>query len=191
MRVLVITVFAAWSLSAGASLAQTSAPAGAPDATPEALTQVYACAGIADGAARLACYDAAVGALRSADESGSFVSVDREQVQELERDAFGFSLPSLPRLFGRGDDEATNDDETAADAMGVDEVQMVVARISTRGDGRAVFVMENGQRWVLVQSERVRNLRAGDGVTVRRASLGSFYLTPDDGGGGYRVRREE
>jgi hypothetical protein len=162
-----------------------------PDATPEALDRVYACAAIADSTERLACFDAAVGALRTADEAGNFVSVDREQVQELERDAFGFSLPSLPRLFGRGEENAANDQQEAGAGLSVEEVELVVSRISMRGDGRAVFTMENGQRWVQVQSERVRNLREGDTVTIRRASLGSFMLAPSDGGGGYRVRREE
>jgi hypothetical protein len=152
------------------------------------LGRVYACASIADPDARLACYDQAVGALRSAEEAGSFVSVDRIQVQELEREAFGFSLPSLPRLFGGRDGD---DPAEGAPAMNVDEVQMVVTRISVRGDGRAVFTMDNGQRWTQVQSERVRNLREGDSVTIRRASLGSFFMAPDDGGAGYRVRREE
>jgi len=187
MRHLLIAVFAAFA----ASVAPAAAQAPAPEATPEALSRVYACASLQDAAERLACYDTAVGALRSADEAGSFVSVDRDQVQELEREAFGFSLPSLPRLFGGGDreDADTADQETAA--LSVDEVQMVVARIGARGDGRVVFIMDNGQRWVQVQSERVRNLREGDSVTVRRASLGSFFLAPTDGGGGYRVRREE
>jgi hypothetical protein len=187
MRHLVIAVFAAWTAGPGGAFAQAPSPT----ETPEALSRVYACAALLNAEERLACYDAAVGALRTAEDTGRFVSVDREQVQELERDAFGFSLPSLPRLFGGRDGDGEEEASDAAASLSVDEVEMVVGRISTRGDGRAVFTMENGQRWVLVQSERVRNLRPGDSVTVRRASLGSFFLAPTEGGGGYRVRREE
>ena len=71
------------------------------------IADVYACAGEADDAARLACYDAAVGRLKSAEEAGEITTVTREEVETVRRESFGFSIPSLPSLampkFGGGD----------------------------------------------------------------------------------------
>lgn len=66
----------------------------------EPLGDVYACADVPGDAARLACFDAAVASLRSAQDEGELVAVSREEINEVRRDAFGFNLPSLPRLGG-------------------------------------------------------------------------------------------
>lgn len=161
-------------------LAPAAAFAQSPESTPRALTDVYACAQLPDDAARLQCYDAAVGRLRQAETQGQVVAVDRERAQELERDSFGFNLPSLSRIMPRlegGDRE-------------IDDVQMTVARVSANPLGYHTFTMENGQVWVQVEPDSARNVRAGDTVTIRRAALGSFRLTSSRGGAGHRVRRQ-
>lgn len=73
------------------------------------LDSVFACAETDDAEARLACYDAAVGSLREANASGELMTVTRSEVEAVERDAFGFNLPTLPRLrglFGGGDESS-------------------------------------------------------------------------------------
>ena len=50
---------------------------------------------------RLACFDAAAARLDEAEKKGDIVVVDRRQAQEVRRQAFGFTLPSLT-LFDRG-----------------------------------------------------------------------------------------
>lgn len=147
---------------------------------PQAMTDVYACAQIQDDAQRLACFDRTVGALQQAQTQGQVVAVDRAQAAEIERDSFGFNLPSLGRLLpdlGGGDNE-------------IDNVQMTVARVSERNYGYHAFVMEDGQVWVQIEPDSARNVRAGDVVTIRRASLGSYRLVSPRGGQGHRVRRE-
>ena len=47
---------------------------------PEALTRLMACRPIADSAARLACFDAAAGALDTAERAGDVVVIDRAGV---------------------------------------------------------------------------------------------------------------
>jgi len=151
-----------------------------PDATPQVLTDVYACAQVQDDAQRLQCYDGAVGRLRQAETQGQVVAVDREQARELERESFGFNLPSLSRIIPNlegGDRE-------------IDDVQMTVASVRANPLGFHTFTMENGQVWVQVEPDSARNVRPGDVVTVQRASLGSFRLTSSRGGGGHRVRRQ-
>ncbi len=165
---------------AAPALAQEQAPA-----TPGVLDQVYACATVTDEAARLTCYDNAVGRLREAQSSGNLVAVDRQQAQEIQRDAFGFSLPSLPRLFGgRGDNQQTAIEEVA-------EMRLEVASVTSRRNMPSVFTMTNGQVWVQIDDENARNVRQGGAVTVRRASMGSFLMSVDAGGPAIRVRRHQ
>lgn len=77
------------------------------------LDEVYNCAAIDNSDDRLACYDAAVGRLQQAEASGDVRMVTRKDVEAVERDAFGFNLPTLPRLkgifsiFGEPDDKPT------------------------------------------------------------------------------------
>ena len=174
MRIFFLTSAALAALVVASSAQTPAAP------TPQALTDVYSCAQIQDDAQRLQCYDGAVGRLRTAETQGQVVAVDRQQAAEIERDSFGFHLPSLSRLLpslGTGSQE-------------MDSVQMTVASVRDNGQGYHTFVMENGQIWVQVEPERARNVRAGDTVTIERASLGSFRLISSRGGSGHRVRRQ-
>jgi len=84
------------------------------------LDPVYACAEVEDSTARLACYDAAVGRLQQAEASGELTTVLRSEVEAVERDAFGFNLPALPRLkglFGGGDKSSKTAKPSERDAL--------------------------------------------------------------------------
>jgi len=84
------------------------------------LDPVYACAEIEDSAARLICYDTAVGQLQQAEASGELTTVLRSEVEAVERDAFGFNLPALPRLkglFGGGDGSSKSGKPSKRDAL--------------------------------------------------------------------------
>jgi hypothetical protein len=175
MRILAIV--AALSL-----LTVTAASAQTPPAatTPQALSDVYACAQISDSAQRLACYDNAVGRLQQAETRGQVVAVDREQARTIERESFGFHLPSLSRILPNlegGDRE-------------IDNIQMTVVGIRERAHGVHAFVMDDGQVWTQLEAQSVRNVRVGDTVTLQRAALASFRLVGSRGGAGHRVRRE-
>jgi len=160
---------------AGAAMAQER------DRTPQVLDEVYACAEISGEAERLACYDGAVGRLRQATTEGNVVAVDRAAAQEIERDAFGFSLPSLPRIFGRGGNEAA--------AVQIPDMDLQIASVVRRRNGPATFTMSNGQVWEQIDDENARNAREGGAVTIRRAALGSFLMSVEAGGPAIRVRR--
>ncbi|WP_394694143.1 hypothetical protein [Hyphobacterium sp.] len=81
-------------LSSGA-IAQSSDP----------IDDILVCQRIAEESARLACFDAAAGRLTEERENG-LVAIYRQDVEAVERDSFGFDLPSMPRLslsmFGNG-----------------------------------------------------------------------------------------
>lgn len=151
--------------------------------SPQVLDQVYACANITDEAQRLACYDGAVGRLREAQSSGNLVAVDRQQAEQVEREAFGFSLPSLPRLFGNRGNEAA--------APEVAEMALTIDRVVTRRNAPATFYMTNGQVWTQLDETNAWNVRAGGQVTIRRATLGSFLMSVEAGGPAIRVRRAQ
>jgi hypothetical protein len=150
-----------------------------PAPTPQVLSDVYTCSQLQDDDQRLQCYDGAVGRLRQAETQGQVVAVDRAQAAEIERDSFGFHLPSLGRLLPNlegGDRE-------------IDNVQMTVSVVRRSPTGYHTFQMDNGQTWTQVEPDSARNVRAGDVITIERAALGSFRLSSSRGGSAHRVRR--
>ena len=170
----VAATMVAWTGAATAQTATTSPP------TAEALTALYACAEISEDAARLACYDDAAGRVRRAQTEGSLVAVDRAQVQEMQRESFGFSLPSIANLLPQRADGQSDEPES---------VELQVTEVIAHGNGNHTFVMADGQRWTQVEGQRATNVRAGDTIRIRRAAMGSFLLQPSRGGAAHRVRR--
>jgi hypothetical protein len=149
--------------------------------SPEALERVYACTPIKEDAARLACFDAAVGNLQTAQKTGEITAIDKRQAKDLERESFGFNLPSLPKiafpnLFGGAGQEAPTE-----------AIQTRISRVA--GQGKPTFYFENGQVWQSVDTDQNRNARAGAGVTIRRGVTGSFLMSVEAGGAALRVRR--
>lgn len=161
-----------------------------PTATPDVLDRVYACRSITDEAQRLSCYDSAVGNLRAAQDAGNLVAVDRQHAQEVDREAFGFSLPSLSRLFGSSDSSASSNPNNPQFER-VDNIQMTIASVTHRRNLPSTFRMTNGQTWVQIDDEVARNVREGGTVTVERASLGSYLMRVEAGGPALRVRRQQ
>jgi hypothetical protein len=177
MRAIILAMAAATCLATPAHAQPARAQ------SPEALAKVYACTSITDAAARLACFDAAVAGMRSAEAGGEFAAVDAARVRQIERETFGFSLPSLPRLGFPG---GRRDDGDAAEPP--QSQAMKIARLG-RFDGREAFTMENGQVWIALEAKDNRNARPGADVTIRKASLGSYLMSFDAGGPALRVRR--
>lgn len=110
------------------------------------------------------------------------MAVDRAQAQQIERESFGFSLPSLPRLFGSN--RNAEDDQIA-------EVTGAVARVRHNAEGKAVITLDNGQVWTQIDDARSNRLEQGGVVRVRRAALGSFMMSVEAGGPALRVRRTQ
>ncbi len=174
------TLFSAIGLLAGMAVAPAAAQTTPPP--PEVLSAVYECTAVTDSAARLSCYDQAVGRLRQAQTGGELVAVDRGQIETIERESFGFSLPSLSSFmpnFRGGDDD-----------NGLARMEMTVERVVTRGSGRQALVMENGQIWADIEIVTNPLVRDGDTVVIRRGPLGNFLMSSSRGGAARRVRRE-
>lgn len=160
------------SRTAAASLAALIAAgpvlaADAPTRAP-AVQSVIDCRKIQDNTQRLACYDAAVGAMAKADESGDLVTVDREQRRVLRRQAFGFNLPSLS-MFDRGQKVEENDRLTGK-----------AAKVAQNADGQWVITLEDGAVWMQTDDQKLYpSPHAGSTIAIRKGTLGSFFMTID------------
>jgi hypothetical protein len=165
-----------------AAIMIAAAPAGQervePQGRPETLTRLMACRAISDSAARLACYDAAAGAIDTAERQGDLVVIDRAQAEETRRQLFGFEVPTLPRLF------------SGAPQAEIESIETTLQSASQLSESRWVFRLADGSVWRQIDSDPVRfQNRAGQEVRVRKASLGSFLLTVGNSRA-VRVRRQ-
>lgn len=150
---------------------------------PAVLNEVYGCAQIADEHQRLQCYDNAVGRLHEAQNRGDLLAVDRQQAERVNREAFGFALPSLGNLLGGLGSHSRIQTEDIA------EISAHITHVSMDRSGHATFTLDNGQQWEQIDDENARNARNGGDVRIRRAMMGSFLMHVRAGGPALRVRR--
>lgn len=145
-----------------------------------ALVQKLAdCRKVADDSARLACFDAAATALEQAEAKGDIVVVDRAQAQQVRRQAFGLSLPSLS-VFDRGDKPEQ-----------VNSIESVITAARADSTGRWVLTLEDGSTWTQIEVDPPAiKPKAGKPVRVRKAPMGGFLLNVD-GQHALRVRRTD
>lgn len=130
------------------------------------LSSIYACKEITDSDERLACYDAQVDILRSAEKNKEIVAIDIESAKQIKREAFGFSLPSLSRI---GLPKIGTDEK-------IDSVTLSVKSVRTQGS-RYIITLDNGQVWKEVGGHQKRIPKGTLTATIKPKSLGSFMLT--------------
>ena len=158
---------------AGAAVAQEG------EQRPEVLKKLVDCRAVADDGARLACYDAQVLALDTAEKDRQVIVVDREQVREARRGLFGLTLPNLAIFDGPDEDK-----ESFA------EIETTIKSARENARGRWTFVLEDGARWVQLDSRELPvHPRAGHPIRIRQAAMGS-YLANVNNQIAIRVRRE-
>ena len=152
------------------------------DTTHDALSEITKCAEVADPAARLRCFDAAVprvkGALaeRQATEKRSFL------------DWFGFARPPKP---------VTKPEDFGKSAQsGPEEITAITATVvefAKTARGRAVFFLDNGQLWRQLDGDDTVVLEPPSGktmkVTIATGMLGNYNLTVEGRNALVRVRR--
>lgn len=152
------TLAAILLLATGAAQAQ-------PAARNATLQRLADCRKIAANDARLACYDAAAGALETAEAKGDIVVVDREEARAVRKQAFGFQLPSLS-LFDKG--EKPED---------IDEVELPIVSAVREGNGKWTLVLEGGQVWRQIDTaELSRNPKPGMTARIKKGAIGSYKL---------------
>jgi Protein of unknown function (DUF3121). len=148
-------------------------------ASPDAVQQITACRSITEPMQRLACFDAAVGALDSARTGGDLVVVSRSEVQANQRSAFGFNI-NLVNPFAR----------QGAPVEEIEAIQSPVRRARQMASGRWLVSLEDGSTWMQIDDTSVNVSRPEDATaTVRRAVLGSYLMTIGSSRA-FRVRRQ-
>lgn len=159
--------------------------ASADELEPVSTQAIYACSEIADDMARLACYDESVGRLEAAEEAGEVTTISKAEVKEIQKDSFGFSLPSLalgvlPR-FGGGEDE---------ESARLVEVEFPIASVRELSLDRVRVTLENGQVWEQKESDyRVYSAKRGAEIAfIERGAMGGYRMKID-GGRAFRVKR--
>ena len=173
MKRLCITILATGIASAGAM---------ANEPKPISTEAIYACAEISDNVERLACFDETVGTFQAAEKAGEVTTISRAEVEELEKESFGFSIPSLPKnvlpKFGNSDKDQ------------VEKVEFAVTKIQRVQNDKLRVTLENGQIWQQTDDRRITYSRklGVESAEIKRAALGSFKMKLD-GGRAFRARR--
>jgi hypothetical protein len=142
-----------------------------------ALKAVVDCRAVADPGERLACYDKAAAALDAAEAKGDVVVVDRGQMREARKAAFGFNF-QMPSFMTRGEKEEE-----------LTRLETTVASSRQDAHGKWIVKLADGATWVQIDTEKLRKIPAGHPVTIKAASLGSYMLSVK-GYGSFRAKRE-
>lgn len=148
------------------------------------MEALYTCQSVAGASERLACFDETVAALKTREKAGEIQTVDVAAIESIEKEAFGFSLPSLPSLL-------RSQASDAAERESVSEITSAVKSARIQGvTGKAIIVLENGQTWEQTDTSKVNAfaLRKAKEARVRKAALGSYMLSLD-GASAFRVKR--
>lgn len=149
--------------------------AAAQDAKPRAgaLQAVVDCRKITGATERLACFDAAAAKLDAAEQSGAVVVVDRAQVDEAQRAAFGFNfrMPSFLTSGGGKDGDAK--------AEAIDTLESTVDSARQGSDGKWTIRLPDGAIWIQTDNEVIRAPRAGSKVSIRKGAMSGYFLSVD------------
>lgn len=147
---------------------------------------VYACATLEADAERLACYDTAVGRLKAAEDAGEVATVTRAEVEQVQKESFGFSIPSLPKLAlpKLGSDKS--------DSAELAQIEFAVTKIKPNAYKKLTVTLENGQVWQQTDSDSVYYSKKKPPKTavVKSSRFGGFKMKLD-GGTAFRVKRVE
>lgn len=158
--------------------ASSPAVAQGPADPSRAVDQLAECRTLPADADRLACYDRLAERIASARKAGDLLVLDRKQVVEGKRRAFGLATPAGD-VFGGGEaDRATE----------VKELDTTVrAAKPASAHGRWNIELANGMVWQSVDTLTF-GPRAGAPIKLRTASLGGFRASIN-GGRSFLVKR--
>ena len=146
-----------------------------------ALRATVSCKSMADAQARLACFDARVPDLEKILAREGVVILDRKAIEDAQKSAFGKAKAPIPGV---------NDDSGhAAPAQEINAVEGRIQSVRQMADGKWVFTLEDGARWVQTEYTSFRTPKPGDMMRIRKAALGSFMANINNGRA-IRVRRQ-
>jgi hypothetical protein len=140
------------------------------------LQALSACRAVADGKARLDCYDRASARLAEAVDKRELVVMDRQEIQETRRSLFGFSVPNIPLFRGEGGKDNG-------------QLETVIAGASRLEGGKWQIRLEDGAIWQTNETRlNLSDPRPGQKIIIQRGTLGNYFLRIN-GQRGIRGRR--
>jgi len=157
-----------WAMGATSILAAPCYASQASSSQAQPVQRLFECRALAEGTARLACYDSATASLERAEQQGEIVVVERQRVLESRRALFGFTLPDVSTLLGSETDQ-------------LNEVETTLERASYTPGAGWTFYLADGSVWRQIDSTPLQ-FRARDGlpIKIRRASMGTYFLKVSD-----------
>jgi hypothetical protein len=154
-------------LIAAALASATPALAKEKPAASPLVTAIDRCRQIPDPTQRLACYDAAAGALVQATNSGAVAIVDQNEVKKVRHSLFGFSLPKIPFFTG---------DTTANEAQ--NQLDSTITSVKALNNGYfRIVIADNNAVWETTDDYTSFDPpKAGQKIEIVRGALGNYFL---------------
>ena len=161
-------------LVGGVAIAALAQAPAADSAVETAAASAARCRTLADGVARLSCYDRAFGVLVPAGVPAGAPAVTAGPAEPRLR-------ANTPADFGLTA-EQREQRSRAPDAAAPKELAEITARVSNikqQRAGRFTVTFDNGQIWQQRETDASIELRIGDRVTIKKAAVGSYLLVTD------------
>jgi hypothetical protein len=164
----------------------------------DVLEAMARCAAVADGQARLACYDAAAPRLKDALATPP-ASLGRPPTAQEQQSWFGFDVGDL---FGGGSSATTSGEfgkertpevQATREREEIDSISAHVSDVAFTPFGQFIVFLANGQIWRQVQGDadraRFSSPLKENTVTISRGAFGSYSLTVNDSNHVFKVTR--
>lgn len=141
-------------------------------AKPGYLDDLKTCQLLSDDAERLACFDAKVAAIITANEAGDVRVVDREDVIKTRRSLFGFNVPDVGIL---------KDEEPEKDEDGKDKLfETTITSVRYFSSKRARFTTQEGAVWEMNSiPRRLARIKPGAVAVFKPGSFNYFFIRID------------
>ncbi|MEP2737004.1 MAG: hypothetical protein ABJP34_12000 [Erythrobacter sp.] len=134
------------------------------------VDRLKSCQTIAEDAARLACFDSAVGSIVTATDSGELQILDEKDVEQTRRNLFGLSLPKL-KIFGDSEDDSKEAKKKR------ELLETTITSVHYSKPTEIFFVTTEGATWRISNvPSRLRTVKVGQTVVLKRAAMGSFFI---------------
>jgi hypothetical protein len=161
-----------------------------PSPAAEPLAGILACRGVANPAARLACFDRESAGLAAAPAATVTTPAPITPVTASAPAAAASGAPTVDSTaaskanFGLSAGEVAKKEVAAGKRPeDVKDIQAHITAVSTTGTGFAVFTLDNGQVWLEITPDGDLLAKPGDGVTVSRGVFNSYWLQNHNGRG--------
>lgn len=160
--------------------------------------RILECAAVEADAPRLECFDAIGRSLSHGAPSHVTAPVD-ETAQAAPKPvaaavaphpAAATEGPSPERDFGLTAAQMESRDGGGEDEL--EQIESAVMEVLSSRSGKHAYRLENGQVWRQIEATTLPQIRAGEAMIIRRASLGSFLASGRESGRPpVRVRRQQ